>query len=172
MLAKRQRIAYAATAVAIAAIFAGCGDGSGSSTTTSGAEQLTKSELVARGDAICKDANDEFSQFQQTPPTTQEEAATFAQRVVDIKERELSQLRELNAPAAVQPDLDKYLQALEKNVAILKQGLQAAQQNDATGYAKAQAKTVKEQVNRLQLAQAVGFKECSRPAGIAPGSTG
>jgi hypothetical protein len=168
-----ERIVSAAIGIALLAFLVGCGGGSDtSSTSTRGDEELTKSEFVARGDAICKDAHDEFAQLQQNPPTTAEGAATLAQRVIDITERELSQLRELNAPATVQPDLDKYLQALEKNVAILKQGLEAAQQNDATGYAKAQAKTVKEQVNRLQLAQAVGFKECSRPAGIAPGSTG
>jgi len=168
-----ERIVSAAVGIALLAFLVGCGSGSGTRNTSAGSdEELTKSEFVARGDAICKDAHDEFALLQQNPPTTAEGAATLAQRVIDITERELSQLRALNAPATVRPDLDKYLQALEKNVAILKQGLEAAQQNDATAYAEAQAKTVKEQVNRLQLAQAVGFKECSRPAGIAPGSTG
>jgi len=169
----RQLIVCAAIAGALVAFLAGCGGDSNSATTTTGShEELTKSEVVARGDAICKDAHDEFARLQQNPPTTSEGAATLTQRVIDITETELSQLRALNPPASVKAALESYLKALDKNVATLKQGLEAAQQNDATGYAQAQAKTVKEQVTRLQLAQAVGFKECSRPAGTAPASTG
>jgi hypothetical protein len=169
--ATRLRTTWAAGAVALVVI-AGCGGGDASSTTTASGEELTKAELVAQGDAICKNALDEFAQLQQNPPTTAEGAATLTQKLVDITETELDQLRELNAPASVQSDLDRYLKALEKNVATLRQGLKAAQQNDATGYARAQAKTVEDQVDRLKLAQAVGFQDCSRPAGTAPGSTG
>jgi hypothetical protein len=169
--AMRLRIICAASAAALVVV-AGCGGGDSSSTTTASDEELTKAELVDQGDAICKNALGEFAQLQQNPPTTAEGAATLTQKVVDVTETELDQLRDLNAPASVQSDLGRYLKALEKNVATLKQGLKAAQQNDATGYARAQAKTVEDQVARLKLAQAVGFQECSRPAGTAPGSTG
>jgi hypothetical protein len=123
--------------------------------------------LVAQGDAICKEARDRFAQLQGNPPTTPEETATFTQRLIDITETEVEQLRALNPPASVKAALDDYLKALDKNIAVLRQGLAAAQQSDATAYAKAQAKAVKGQVERLQLAQAVGFNECSRPAGTA-----
>jgi len=84
----------------------------------------------------------------------------------------VAQLRVLNPPASVKPALDSYLKSLDKNVDVLKQGLKAAQQSDATAYAQAQAKAVKGQVKRLQYAQAVGFKECSVPAGTAPSGSG
>jgi hypothetical protein len=84
----------------------------------------------------------------------------------------VSQLRALEAPSEVKPALDRYLQAMDKNVDVLKQGLKAAQQSDATAYAQAQAKVAQDQVKRLQFAQAVGFAECSRPAGTAPSGSG
>lgn len=164
-----KRIWWAVSAAIVAGVLlAGCGGGGGDTTAaTTSAEQLTKQELIAQGDAICKEAGDRFSQLRTSPPTTPEETATFTQRLIDIKETEVSQLRALNAPASVKPALDDYLKALEKNIAVLKQGLAAAQRSDAAAYAKAQAKAVKGQVERLQLAQAVGFNECSRPAGTS-----
>jgi chromosome segregation ATPase len=168
-----ERIVSAAIGIALLAFLVGCGGGSDtSSTRTGGDEELTKSEIVARGDAICKDANDEFAQLQQNPPTTQEETATFTQNLISLQEDERDMLRALDAPASVEPALDRYLAALEQNIATLKQGLEAVRNDDVSGYADAQAKTVKDQLKRLQLARAVGFKECSRPAGTAPGSAG
>lgn len=162
----------AALGALLVALLAGCGGGGSSGTTTTGAEELTKAELIAKGDAICKDAHDRFAELQGSLPTTPDETATFTQKLIDITSSELSELRSLNAPASVKPALDSYLKAVDRNLGVLKQGLRAAQDSDATAYAKAQAKAVKDQVERLQLAQAVGFKECSRPAGTAPGETG
>jgi hypothetical protein len=173
VLARKRIICAALAVVAAALVLGGCGGGSGSSTsTTASGEPLKKPELIAQGDAICRQAADQFTQLQQNPPTTAETTVTFTQNLIDIQENQLSQLRELNPPASVRSSLDDYLKALEKNIAILRQGLKAAQRNDATGYAKAQAKTVSRQVERLQLARAVGFEECSRPAGTAAGTTG
>src|SRR3954447_15927549 len=174
MLPRTGRRLMCATAIAglLTAGVGACGGGSGARSTTSTAAELTKSQLVAQGDAICKDARDRFAELQGSPPTTPEETATFTQKLIDITESEVSQLRDLNAPAAVKPALDRYLSAMDENVGVLKEALKAAQQSDATAYANAQAKAVKGQVKRLQYAQAVGFKECSRPAGTAPPSPG
>ena len=152
---------------------ASCGGGGGSSTssTTSG-EPLTKHELIAKGDAICRQASEQFNHLRESPPTTAEEVATLTRRVIDIQATQLSQLRDLNAPSSLQSNLADYLKALEKNIAVLKQGLRAAKQNDVAGYQEAQAKTAQDQVERLELARAVGFKECSRPAGTAQESAG
>ena len=167
------RLTFAAATVALIALgLAACGGGDDTSATTSTESALTKDQLIAQGDAICKEAHDRFAQLQGSPPTTPEETATFTQGLVDITQSEVSQLRDLNPPASVKPALESYLKALDENVAVLKQGLKAAQQADATAYAQAQAKAVKGQVERLQLAQAVGLKECSRPAGTGPSPSG
>jgi hypothetical protein len=143
----------------------GCGGGGGDGT-------LTKDEFISKGDEICKSAHDQFAELQKNPPTTAEEAAALTQKLIDISESELSQLRDLNAPAAVQSSLDRYLNAREQGIAILKQGLAAAQKGDASAYAAAQAQTAKTQVKRLKLARAVGFEECSRPAGATTTTSG
>lgn len=168
-----KRIHILALAAIAAAALTGCGGGGGSSTsTTASAGALSKQELIAKGDAICQQAREQFQQLQQNPPTTAEDAAALTQKLIDITESELSQLRQLTPPASAESSMDDYLKAMEKNVGVLKQGLKAAQQGDATGYAEAQAKTVSQQVERLQLARSVGFNECSRPAGTAPSGSG
>jgi predicted transcriptional regulator len=168
---KRIRVAAFAAAVS-AVVLAGCGGGGSSTSTAASGEALSKQELIAKGDAICRQAREQFQQLQQNPPTTAEDAAALTQKLIDITESELSQLRQLTPPASAESSMDDYLKAMEKNVGVLKQGLKAAQQGDATGYAEAQAKTVSQQVERLQLARSVGFNECSRPAGTAPSGTG
>ena len=152
--------------------FGACGGGGGSSTTAATSAPLTKSQLIKQGDAICKEAGDRFAQLQGSPPTTPDEVATFTQQVIEITESEVSRLRALNAPSHVKPALDRYLRAMDKNIDVLKQGLKAARRSDATAYAKAQAKTAHGQLKRLAYAQAVGFAECSRPAGTAPSGSG
>jgi hypothetical protein len=167
-----RRLLCAATLAALIAAGLGACGGGGSSTTAGTSAALTKSQLIAQGDAICKEARDRFAQLQGSPPTTPEETATFTQQVIDITESEVSRLRALNAPSNVKPALDRYLQAMDKNIDVLKQGLNAAQRSDATAYANAQAKVAHSQVKRLSYAQAVGFEECSLPAGTAPSGSG
>ncbi len=141
----------------MAALLAGCGGG-GAETT------LTKSELVARGDAICADAAKRAAEARQTPHTTAAEAASLTRELIGVTKAELGDLRDLNAPGGVRPQLDEYLRARQAGLAVLKRGLEAAQRGDAQAYAAAQARMAAGQVNRLKLAQAVGFTQCSRPA--------
>src|SRR5436190_9242647 len=145
------------------AVLAGCGGGS---------SPLTESEFISKGDQICKSAHDQFAQAQKSSPTTADEAAALTQKLIGISDSELSQLRGLNPPSEVKPALDRYLSAREQGIAILRQGLAAAQKGDAQAYAAAQAQTAKTQVKRLKLARAVGFEECSRPAGATTTASG
>jgi hypothetical protein len=137
-------------------LLAGCGSSGGSTTT------LSKADFIAKGDEICKRAHEQFAQAQQNPPSTAEGFATVTQKLIEISQSELSQIRALDAPAEVHPALDRYLKAREQGIALLKKGLEAAQNDNARAYAKAQSKVANGQVRRLKLAQAVGFKQCSR----------
>jgi hypothetical protein len=168
----RRRLCVTTLAALLAVGLGACGGGGASSTTATTSGPLTKSQLIEQGDAICKEARDRFAQLQGSPPTTPDEVATFTQRVIDITESEVTRLRALNAPSQVKPALDRYLRAMEENIAVLKEGLKAARRSDAAAYAKAQAKAAQGQVKRLAYAQAVGFEECSRPAGTAPSGSG
>jgi hypothetical protein len=158
-------LAAALTLLAAVAGLAGCGGGDGGETST----QLTKAEFVAKGDGICREGDERYAHAQQNPPTTAAGNAALTEKLIQITNDQLSQIRALDAPADVQPALDRYLHAREQGVGILEQALSAARDNDAPAYAAAQAKMAAGQVDRLRLAQAVGFSECSRVGGTASG---
>jgi hypothetical protein len=122
---------------------------------------LTESEFTARGDRACKRAHDQFAELQKTPPNSAEGAVALTQNLLEISKSELSEIRALDAPPELQEALDRYLGAREQGIAILERGLDAAQDRDERAYADAQAEIAAGQVERLKLAQAVGFSECS-----------
>jgi hypothetical protein len=164
MLAARSHVVLAWVALLAAiALLPGCGGGGGDGGT------LTKDELIAQGNEICKQGDKQYTELQKNPPKTSQEAATLTQKLIGITNSEVDQIRALNAPEEAQPALDRYLKAREDGLAILEQGLKAAENNDAQAYAAAQAKMAAGQVDRLKLAQAVGFTECSRPGGSSSG---
>jgi hypothetical protein len=152
-------------ATAIAVALAACGSGGGG-------EQLTKADFLAKGDAICKRAHDQFVQLQQDPPNTAGEAAALTDKLIKISRDELGRIQGLKEPDELQPAVERYLQAREEGIALLEKGLQAAQDKDAQGYAAAQAKIAAGQVKRLKLAKAVGFTQCSQPVGSSGATTG
>ncbi len=125
-------------------------------------DALSEAEFTAEGDQICERAHDQFAELQTAPPNSAEGAAALTQDLIEISEGELDRIRSLDAPAAVEPALERYLRAREQGIAILKQGLQAAQGENARAYATAQAKIAEGQLRRVKLARAAGFTECSR----------
>ena len=160
-------LAVLAVVVALAAVLDLGPFGGGEDETTT----LTKAELTAKGDEICKAAHDQFAELQKTPPNSAEGAATLTENLIEISEEELSKIHALDPPADLVPALNRYLEAREQGIALLQQGLKAAQDEDATAYANAQAKIARGQLRRLRLARAVGFTECSRVSdGEAGGS--
>jgi hypothetical protein len=126
-----------------------------------GGSSLTKAEFIAKGDRACKRAHDQFAELQQTPPNSAEGAVALTQNLIEISENELSQIRSLDAPPELEGALDRYVAAREEGIAILERGLEAAQDRNQRAYAGAQADIAAGQVERLELAQAVGFSECS-----------
>jgi hypothetical protein len=122
---------------------------------------LSKAEFIAKGDEVCKRAHDQFAELQKKLPNSAAGAVDLTQNLVEISENELSQIRALDAPPQVQEALDRYLRAREQGIAVLKRGVQAAEERNARAYADAQAEIAAGQVRRLKLAQAVGFSECS-----------
>jgi hypothetical protein len=126
-----------------------------------GGTSLTRAEFTAKGDQACEQAHDQFAELQRSPPNSAEGAVTLTQNLIEISENELSQIRALDAPPEVQPALDRYVRAREQGIALLKQGLEAAQDKNARAYARAQAEIAAGQVRRVKLAEAVGFSQCS-----------
>lgn len=125
-------------------------------------EELSEAEFLARADEICADAHSDFERLQDSPPSTASEAAALTQELADISKGELDGVSDLNAPASLTTPLERYVKARQEGIDKLREGLDAAEEGDGFAYADAQAKVASGQLNRLKLAQKVGFDECSR----------
>lgn len=130
-------------------------------------DELSARTFLERGDEICAGARDEFAALQRTPPRTAQDAADLTRELIGIAEEELEEIRSLDAPADVEPALERYLAAREEGIAVMEEGAQAAEAEDPEAYERLQADLAQTQPRRLRLARQVGFNECSRPLGGA-----
>jgi hypothetical protein len=162
MSPRRQKPAPAHAAIALAgvlvALAAGCGED---------ADQVSAEELVSRGDALCREGKARFDQVQATPPANAFEAEQQTDELVQIASDELNELRMMRPPDELREPYDAYLEARGRALELLEQGRDAAEGQDSAGYAKAQAEAAVAQAERLRLAKAVGFKECSTVSSAA-----
>lgn len=126
-------------------------------------DELTEDEFIAEGNAICKQGREQYLELQKDPPKSASEAAELTRSLIEITQGEVDDLRALNAPVDSEDALDDYLASREAGLEVLREGLAAAEKQDAQGYAEAQAKIARGQVDRSRLADEVGFSECSRP---------
>jgi hypothetical protein len=150
-----RRRGVAAVTIVLAAALAGCGGGD--------EDELTREELVAQGDEICKQGRQQFAELQRDPPQSAAESAELTRQLIEITEAEIDDLNDLDAPEESQDALADYLEAREQGLEILRRGLEAAEDEDAEAYAEAQAEIARSQLDRARLAERVGFDECSRP---------
>lgn len=151
------RLIHAGVLIALAlpaAVAAGCGDDT---------KQLTAEELISRGDVICAEGLDRFAEIQADPPANASEASDQTDELVDVATDELNDLRNLRPPEELSEPYERYLQARGSALELLEEGRDAAEDRDAAAYGEAQTKVTADQPERLKLANAVGFKTCSRP---------
>jgi hypothetical protein len=121
----------------------------------------------AQGDEICARARAEIDALRGEEPRTPEDAARLTEGVIAAHEDEIGELESLEVPPELADELDRYLAARRRALEPLREGLRAARAGDAQAYAEAQATAAAGQVERTRLARAVGFTECSVPAGAA-----
>jgi hypothetical protein len=127
------------------------------------AERVTAPELISKGDAICAEGIERFAEIQAEPPANPNEAADQTNALVDAATDELNDLRNLRPPEELADKYESYLQARGRALELLEEGRDAAEDRDAEAYAAAQTEVTADQGERLKLAQAVGFKTCSKP---------
>jgi hypothetical protein len=127
------------------------------------ADELSREEFLAQGDEICTEAHEAFTDLQDEPPTTSRDAADLTGQLINISEDERDEIDDLDGPDDIEAEVDTYLSGREEGIEQLHRGLDAAEDDEAQSYAAAQAKVAANQLERLRLAQAVGFTECSRP---------
>jgi hypothetical protein len=152
----------ALAAVAIAALVAGCGGGT---------TPVSAPELITKGDELCRAEQENFKEIQATPPASASDAADQTGELVSSAQDELDALRDLEPPSDLKAKYDAYLDAQQQALDLLKKGQSAAEDQDGTTYGKLQKQIADGAAKRHELAQAVGFKDCSNPLAAtgAPG---
>ncbi len=132
-----------------ALLLTGCGAGS---------PGLPKAEWIAQADKICANARDDIAAL--TRPDTLAEVGAYATKTRKITERELAQLRNLNAPRADRDTVTKMLQFVEDGIHATERVEKAAKKGDAGA-----ATSAIDEINRLTdqadaLARAYGLQVC------------
>ncbi len=124
---------------------------------------LTRSELIAKADAICADSKETYKGvYSQTSEESPDVA--YSQVLVGISTRAMGRLEALDPPPALASVYDEYLQAQGRVRDYDRQALEAAKAEDSGAYLEARGKRDAEQPERERLARKIGFDVCSVPA--------
>jgi len=150
-----RRLFLLVPALAILSLGIGCGGGK---------EQVSAAELDQKADQICATEQTKFKQIQATPPANASEAADQTEQLIQAAESASSAIDDLEPPDALRGALDIYLGARDDAINKMKDGQNAAENQDSRTYGTAQAAVVKSAPERGKLAESLGFKVCSASA--------
>jgi protein kinase-like protein len=170
--------AVLAAIVVVAAIAGGGGGGdggkstggSGKTTANANAQKakpdepkaLSKSELIAKADAICADSKRRYLAIEDLESEMSADIP-YAEALVRIARPRIRRLRALTPPAQLADLYGKYVQAQERVYATDKQALAAARKGDVEGVEAARDQRDAEDELREGLAREIGFSVCSTP---------
>lgn len=102
-------------------VVAGCGGGGGA--------ELTKAEFTAKANAICKQLSAELDDI-AGEPTSLEELAPVLDQGLGVLEAGIEDLRDLNAPAAMDEGVEHWIGRLEVSAKLLAEARDAARDGD------------------------------------------
>jgi hypothetical protein len=120
--------------------------------------ELSKNELVAKGDAICKRVNVRIAK--QPDPQSATELKRLAQRTVKIYVPAIDDMEALDPPSALESDFKKFVASLKRLRDLTKQIGNAAGKGDTAKIKTASADAPKVQQEYRRLTGKIGFKEC------------
>jgi len=164
--------------VAVVALAGGGGDGSPSSAspeaksppaqtkpevkTRQAPKSLTKSELIARADAICTDSKVTYiSTRQEYPEGETTPSVPYSSILAGISTRAVRRFNALAPPPGLSKPFGEYVKAQERVKSYDRQALRAAEAGDTSAYLSARESRDNEAAERYDLARAVGLKQCS-----------
>jgi hypothetical protein len=127
-------------------------------------QEVTAAELDQKADQICATEQTKFKQIQAHPPANASDAADQTKELIDVAQTANSALDDLEPPDALRGALDIYLGARNDAIDQMKNGQDAAENQDSRGYGEAQAAVAKSATERKRLADSLGFKVCSSNA--------
>jgi hypothetical protein len=123
---------------------------------------LSRSELIAKADAICTDSKVTYLATRQEYPegeTTPDPA--YSKILAGISTRAVRRLNALDPPAASSKPFGEYVEAQERVKRYDRQALEAAEAGDEAAYLAAREKRDDEAGERYDLARQVGLEQCS-----------
>jgi len=127
------------------------------------ADDLSREEYVTQGDEICAEAHAEFLDLQNGAPRTAADAAELMAALIAVAEEERDAVADLQPPAGLADQVAKYLDARERGIDELRDGLAAAEEEDPEAFKRIQGDLARSQGKRYDAARAIGFKVCSEP---------
>jgi hypothetical protein len=134
-------------------------------------ERPATGDFLAEADRICQDSQRRLDRVQRNPTSTPQEAERQVAGLIAISVQALSDLRDLEAPAALDARYGRYLEARARALELLRTARAAAVAQDLRAYLGAQRRVSGEVAIRLRLARDVGLRDCSRPS-VSFGSGG
>ncbi len=127
-------------------LVAGCGGG------------LSKDELVAQGDAICKRVNTRMAK--EPDPQSAADLQRLAKRTVEISDPAIDDMAALEPPGELESDFKKFVASLKRQRDFTKQIGDAAATGDTAKIQKLGAEAQKAEQEYRRLTGKIGFKEC------------
>jgi hypothetical protein len=135
---------------------------------TQPAPPLTKSELIARADAICADSQSAFAEVRAEFPEAREETApdvAYSEALVGISTPAVRRFKALDPPASVRKPYEEYVAAQQRVHRYDVQALRAARAEHSGEYLAARERRNNEQRERYELARRIGLRVCSASPG-------
>lgn len=134
---------------------AGCGGGGDQSGRT-----LTKAELVAQANAICKDYDARIDALGD--PGSIEDLVGLSEKAKPIAEDGVARLRALKAPEDLQASYDEYLATGDANIELLVQLGEAAKSGDVAAIEKIGTEGENNADKAHGIAAELGLTECAK----------
>jgi hypothetical protein len=123
---------------------------------------LTKSELIAQGDAICNASRQTYLGYRDEFPSGETEPSVgYSRLLAGISGKAMKGFDELVPPPALQEPYQRYVEAQGEVAKWDRDALQAAEAEDEAAYLAAREDRDQTEPERQQLAEAVGFTVCS-----------
>ena len=137
---------HAAAALLLALLVAACGGG------------LSKQQLVAKGDAICKRINTKMAK--EPDPKTTADLQRLAKRTVELSDPAIDDMEALEPPSDLEDDFKKFVGSLKRQRDLTKKIGAAAGKGDTAEVKKIGGQAQKAQDEYRRLTGRIGFKEC------------
>jgi hypothetical protein len=132
------------------------------------APPLSRSELIAKADAICADSQTSFEEVRAEFPEAKNEEApdvAYSEALVAISGPAVKRFEGLDPPPSVRRPYEQYVTAQQRVHQYDVQALRAARAEHSGEYLAARERRDNEQRERYELAREIGLKTCSASPG-------